>query len=68
MSYHASPAFRCHAPGRSFGPGEEESALSFARHSADRYNVPFIVWRIQGGRARQVRRFNPPAKQDLVRN
>lgn len=66
MSYHASPAFRCHAPGQSFP--DEESALAFARRSAERFNVPFVVWRIQAGMPRQLRRFNPPSKQTVSLN
>jgi hypothetical protein len=57
MTYHASPAFRCHAAGCTFT--EVEKAVAFARRSADTYCVPFVVWAIQDGKPRMLKRFNP---------
>lgn len=57
MSFHASPSFRCHAPGCTFT--DVEKALAYARDSAQRYNVPFAVWAILDGKPRFVKHFHP---------
>jgi hypothetical protein len=59
MTFHASPSFRCHAPGRTFA--DVEQAVAYARDAAERFNVPFAVWAIQAGRPHLVRRFIPTA-------
>jgi hypothetical protein len=56
-SYFASPSYRCHVPGRSFGRAQE--ALEFARQVSEAFRVSFSVYRVCEGRASLLWRFDP---------
>jgi hypothetical protein len=56
-TYHASPAYKCHCPGRAFRRAQD--ALSWAKEAAALYRTPYSVWRTQAGRTTLLWRFNP---------
>jgi hypothetical protein len=55
-TYHVSPAYKCHCPGRAFRRAQE--ALSWAREAAALYRTPYSVCRTQAGRTTLLWRFD----------
>jgi hypothetical protein len=56
-SYRCCPAYRAFALGRAFAG--VEAALAFARESADRWRVPYVVWSFRGSSWAVIARVEP---------
>ncbi len=53
--YHATPAFRCSAPSRTFW--SEQQARQYAQEAADSFHISYAVWSSLEGRLRLLARF-----------
>lgn len=55
--YHAAPAVRSFAPGRTFASLREAS--DFAVQASDRWRVAYVVWQSQAGLLRRLATYHP---------
>jgi hypothetical protein len=55
--YHATPAVRSFAPGRTFPTLRE--ATAFAVEASERWRVAYVVWQSQAGLLRRLATYHP---------
>jgi hypothetical protein len=55
--YHAAPACRSFAPGRTFRSLREAS--DFAVEASERWRVAYVVWQSQAGLLRRLATYHP---------